>query len=189
VWSFDADALRAEAYMQHRGKNDELRFSTVDLSGRLRVVNSEALGSALRDGIGHGKAFGCGLMMLRAGRVSSIRRAPGAITMHTLTTEDLALRPQRLLDDAARGETSARDPGRRAGAAGRAAWALAPTRARCGWTLPARLYDSEQISLGVAARIAGLSYSEMIDALGARGIATIRLEPGELQRELAAFGP
>jgi CRISPR system Cascade subunit CasE len=62
---FDADALRAEAYMQHRGKNDELRFSTVDLSGRLRVVNSEALGSALRDGIGHGKAFGCGLMMLR----------------------------------------------------------------------------------------------------------------------------
>ena len=46
--------------------------------------------------------------------------------------------------------------------------------------LAARLYDSQQISLGVAARIAGLSYSEMIDALGARGIATIQLEPGEL---------
>jgi hypothetical protein len=28
----------------------------------------------------------------------------------------------------------------------------------------------------------------MIDALGARGIATIRLEPGELERELATFG-
>ena len=38
------------------------------------------------------------------------------------------------------------------------------------------------------ARIAGLAYSEMIDELGRRGIATIRLAPGELERELAAFG-
>ena len=45
------------------------------------------------------------------------------------------------------------------------------------------------ISLGKAARISGLSYSEMIDELGRRDIATIRLGPGELERELAAFGP
>ena len=62
---FDDQALRAEAYVQHRGKNDELRFSTVDFSGRLCVADPTALGSALRDGVGHGKAFGCGLMMLR----------------------------------------------------------------------------------------------------------------------------
>ena len=55
--------------------------------------------------------------------------------------------------------------------------------------LAARLYDHEQISLGVAARTAGVSYSEMIDELGRRDIAVIRLEPGELERELAAFGP
>jgi predicted HTH domain antitoxin len=54
--------------------------------------------------------------------------------------------------------------------------------------LAAWLYDSEQISVGVTGRIAGLSYSEMIDALGERCIATIRLQPGELERELAAFG-
>lgn len=108
--------------------------------------------------------------------------------MHTLTTEDLARQPQQLLDDAARGETSLVT---RAGEPVLLAVPLgAGTNTReVRLELAARLYDSEQISLGVAARIAGLSYSEMIDALGARGIATIRLEPGELQRELAAFGP
>jgi predicted HTH domain antitoxin len=55
--------------------------------------------------------------------------------------------------------------------------------------LAAHLYDSEQISLGMAARIAGLSYSGMIDELGRREISVIRLEPGELERELAAFSP
>jgi predicted HTH domain antitoxin len=54
--------------------------------------------------------------------------------------------------------------------------------------LAAALYDREQISLGLAARIAGLSYSEMIDELGQRAIPVIRLAPGELERELAAFG-
>lgn len=55
--------------------------------------------------------------------------------------------------------------------------------------IAARLYDHEQISLGVAARIVGLSYSDMIDELGRRNIAVVRLEPRELERELAAFGP
>ena len=45
------------------------------------------------------------------------------------------------------------------------------------------------ISLERAARISGLAYSEMIDELGRRGIATIRLTPFELERELASFGP
>ena len=46
------------------------------------------------------------------------------------------------------------------------------------------LYDREQISLGLAAKIASLSYSEMIDELGRRGIATIRYAPEELTKEL-----
>jgi predicted HTH domain antitoxin len=54
--------------------------------------------------------------------------------------------------------------------------------------LACTLFDREQISLGLAAQIAGLSCSEMIDELGRRGIVVIRLEPGELERELAAFG-
>lgn len=108
--------------------------------------------------------------------------------MHTLTTEDLSRQPQRRLDDAARGEASLVTHG------GEPVLLAVPLGADIDTSevrleLAARLYDSQQISLGVAARIAGLSYSEMIDALGARGIATIRLEPGELERELAAFGP
>jgi predicted HTH domain antitoxin len=108
--------------------------------------------------------------------------------MHTLTTEDLARQPQRLLDEAARGGASL------VTRAGEAVLLAVPLGASVDanevrMELAARLYDSQQISLGVAARIAGLSYSEMIDALGARGIATIRLEPGDLERELAAFGP
>ena len=55
--------------------------------------------------------------------------------------------------------------------------------------LAAQLYDREMISLERAARIAGLAYSEMIDELGRRGIATIRLTPGKQEHELASFGP
>ena len=46
------------------------------------------------------------------------------------------------------------------------------------------MYDHEQISLGVAARIAGVSYSEMIAELGGRDIAVIRMQPGEPGRSL-----
>lgn len=66
----DADnLLRADGYEQHRGKGGALRLSTVDFSGRLCVVDPEALREALYSGIGHGKAFGCGLMLLRPVRL------------------------------------------------------------------------------------------------------------------------
>lgn len=61
----DDDSLQVEGYEQHRGKKDELRFSTVDISGRLRVIDPKSLRTALFDGVGHGKAFGCGLLMVR----------------------------------------------------------------------------------------------------------------------------
>ena len=107
--------------------------------------------------------------------------------MHTLTAEELARQPQRLLDHAARGEpslvTQAGEPVLLAVPLG----AGLDTR-EVRLELAARLYDREQISLGVAARIAGLSYSEITDELGRRGVVVIRLEPGELERDLAAFG-
>jgi CRISPR system Cascade subunit CasE len=62
----DDEALQVEGYARQRGKNDELRFSTVDFGGRLCVTDPEALGKALFDGVGHGKAFGCGLLLVRA---------------------------------------------------------------------------------------------------------------------------
>ncbi len=52
-------------YLQHSGQKGQMRFSTVDFSGELSVVGPAAFGGALRDGIGHAKAFGCGLLLVR----------------------------------------------------------------------------------------------------------------------------
>lgn len=107
--------------------------------------------------------------------------------MHTITTDDLQREPQRLLDDAQRGLPSivTRD--------GEPVLLALPlgtdeTSRAVRLDIAASLYDRDQISLGLAARIGGLCYSDMIDELGRRGIATIRLQPGELGQELAAFG-
>lgn len=51
-----------------------------------------------------------------------------------------------------------------------------------------RLYENEVISLGRAARIAGLSLSEFIDRLGALNIPVIRYSAEDLEREIAEFG-
>lgn len=61
----DQNSLSVEAYQQHRGKKDLLRFSTVDFSGELTVVEPEIFANALFNGIGHAKAFGCGLLLVR----------------------------------------------------------------------------------------------------------------------------
>ena len=65
----DGDGLNVERYEQHRGKRGELRFSTVDFSGSLRVVDPAALRTALFSGVGHAKAhakaIGCGLLLIR----------------------------------------------------------------------------------------------------------------------------
>ena len=107
--------------------------------------------------------------------------------MHTFTADELKREPQQLIDDARRGEPAIVTV---AGEPVTMALPLAKgidSRAMLV-DLAATLFDREQISLGLAARIAGLSYSEMVDELGRREIAVIRLEPGELERELAAFG-
>jgi len=108
--------------------------------------------------------------------------------MHTLSDEDLERAPRRLLAGARRGEITVVTAG------GQPVLMTVPLDNGAPapgvlLSLAATWYEQEQISLGRAAEIAGLTYSEMIDELGRRGIATIRLQPGELERELAAFGP
>jgi predicted HTH domain antitoxin len=109
------------------------------------------------------------------------------MAMHTLTTDDLQRRPLQLVEDAQRGEPAnvTRD--------GQPVLLSVPLgqgieSAAVRVELAATLFDREQISLGLAARIAGLSYGQMVDELGRRSIPVIRLAPGELDRELEAFG-
>ena len=64
-FSIDEASLSVEAYQQHRGKGQELRFSTVDFVGTLTVLAPEAMLQTLYTGIGHAKAFGCGLLLVR----------------------------------------------------------------------------------------------------------------------------
>ena len=107
--------------------------------------------------------------------------------MHTLTDDDLKRAPQQLIDGVQRGEpaivTVAGEPVMLTVPLGKGIEAPGVRM-----EVAATLFDREQISLGTAARMAGLSISEMIDELGRRNIAVIRLSPGELERELAAFG-
>lgn len=56
-----------------------------------------------------------------------------------------------------------------------------------GMALAIKLFDEERISLAHAARLAGLSLSEMINCLGRHGIAVIRSTEDELARELGDF--
>jgi len=108
--------------------------------------------------------------------------------MHTLTDDELKREPARLLNDAHRGQVTIVTTD------GQAVLMTVPLENGAPapgalLDLAAQLYDREQISLGRAAEIAGLAYADMMDELGRRGIATIRLRPDELERELTAFGP
>jgi predicted HTH domain antitoxin len=103
--------------------------------------------------------------------------------MHTLTDEELKQSPGRMLADAQRGEAAL------VTVDGEAVLMTIPlgkglSSPAVRIELAARLFDSEQLSLGLAARIAGLSHREMIDELGRRSIPVVRYAPEELDREL-----
>lgn len=59
--------LQIDAYEQSKaGKRDHnIRFSAVDFAGELLVTNADLFRLALCNGIGHAKAFGCGLLLVR----------------------------------------------------------------------------------------------------------------------------
>jgi len=68
-FEFDEQRLVAEAYQQHGDKTGrKLQYSSVDLSGELTVTDPKAFTTALYEGVGHAKAFGCGLLLVRQAR-------------------------------------------------------------------------------------------------------------------------
>lgn len=69
-WGFCADpgAVVADNYYQHRiprRTGRPITFSSVDYQGLLTVAEPNRLLTALADGIGPSKAFGCGLLLVR----------------------------------------------------------------------------------------------------------------------------
>jgi predicted HTH domain antitoxin len=104
--------------------------------------------------------------------------------MHTLTTNDLAAQPGRLLDDARNGQADM------VLSDGQPLMLTVPLGGDAGspralLELAVALYQADRISLGRAAEVAGLPYARMVDELGQRGIATVRYTVEELDRELA----
>lgn len=103
--------------------------------------------------------------------------------MSTLTSEELELQPARLLEDARRGTsdvvTVRGEPVMLTLPLGQAAGSSAERLA-----LAASLYERDVLSLGLAAKVAGLSHSQMIDELGRRQIPVVRYSVEDLDREL-----
>ena len=68
-FSINVQKLQVQAYATHQErqqhKQRELQFSTVDLAGELTVTDVACFQTALMNGIGSAKAFGCGLLLVR----------------------------------------------------------------------------------------------------------------------------
>jgi len=54
--------------------------------------------------------------------------------------------------------------------------------------LAIKLFDEETLSLGTAARLAGMAVVDFMDHLAALHIPIARPRPGELEKELESFG-
>jgi len=64
----DTPLVRVTGYRPHRlfrSGGEALQFSSLDFDGTLTVVDPERLHAGVHRGIGGGKAFGCGLLLLR----------------------------------------------------------------------------------------------------------------------------
>lgn len=64
-FQINPEALMLSGYQQHVEKSGHLRFTTVDFGGLLTVVSPEPFLQMLFAGLGHAKAFGCGLMLVK----------------------------------------------------------------------------------------------------------------------------
>ena len=103
--------------------------------------------------------------------------------MPTLTSEELELQPKRLLDDARQGTSDV------VTVRGEPVMLTLPLGQSSGSSaerleLAVALYERDVLSLGLAAKAAGLSYSQMIDELGRRQIPVVRYSVEDLDREL-----
>jgi predicted HTH domain antitoxin len=103
--------------------------------------------------------------------------------MHTLTSDEVNQQPGRLLEDAQRGQphivTVQGVPVMLTVPLGQAAGSSAERL-----ELGIMLYERDLVSLGLAAKVAGLGYSQMIDELGRRGIAVVRYSTADMDEEL-----
>lgn len=107
--------------------------------------------------------------------------------MGAISLEQLIKHPDRLIRDAENGQLSIVTKG------GRPLFLAVPYDERLAAedvhvVVAVRLYENEIVSLGRAARIAGLSVGELIDRLAALKIPVARYSAEELERELAQFG-
>ena len=64
------DSLRVDSYRLHRfhkepRRGKPVRFSTLEMSGMLTVTDAARLTTTLFNGIGPGKGYGCGLLLVR----------------------------------------------------------------------------------------------------------------------------
>jgi CRISPR system Cascade subunit CasE len=64
---FSVNHVLVERYrrLQTRKKDTKMTFGVMDFAGQLTVTDEEPFRSSLLKGIGHGKAFGCGLLLIR----------------------------------------------------------------------------------------------------------------------------
>lgn len=62
---FKVQELEVSSYLQHRAGKKDIRFSTVDFTGVLEVTHPELFQQVLFNGLGHAKAFGCGLLLIK----------------------------------------------------------------------------------------------------------------------------
>lgn len=104
--------------------------------------------------------------------------------MRILTSDEVNEQPQRLLDDARRGESDV------VVVDGEPVMLTVPLGQGTGSSaerleLAVTLYDRDLVSLGLASKVAGISYSQMIDELGRRQIAVARYSIEDLDQELA----
>lgn len=64
-FEINEESLAVDGYQKHIEKDGRLRFSSVDFSGELKVIDPTTFGGTLCNGVGHAKAFGCGLLLVR----------------------------------------------------------------------------------------------------------------------------
>lgn len=67
-WGLVIDGdVRTEGYTQHRLRHRQrsIEYSSLDYQGLARVEDPALLSRALLHGVGHAKAFGCGLLLVR----------------------------------------------------------------------------------------------------------------------------
>lgn len=106
--------------------------------------------------------------------------------MQTFTIRDLRDRTSELVRDAEAGKLSVVTKH------GQPVFIAVPfdeslLRSGVNTALAVRLFDESRISLGQAVKLSGLNHSGFIDLLGSLRIPVVRLEPGELDAELADF--